>query len=211
MEGRAIAMDKVKLRMRWLRSGLLGCLLGGLWGCGTVPPGDVVSLQPSAEWQTLRSATVQLELPPGYVGGEPGRQLAQLQATLAAWGFGDRSEWLAQNAEAIELIAFQQGTQRLNNISLVQAPRPDNLSVLDYINTQATQLQTAGITVEHIDQAGTVGALTVSRDGLWQTSYVYPAEANFWVITYSHSDRSETVLAQMERSRQSFQLLPEQP
>jgi hypothetical protein len=159
---------------------------------------------------------VQLDIPPGYVGGEPGRQLEELQATLGAWGFGDRAEWLAQNADKIELLAFQQQadqdqTDHLNSISLVQADRPDQLSVLDYLQTQATQLQAAGITVDRLDQSGEVGQLQSHREGLFQTSYVHPTETTFWVLTYSSHDRNEALLSQIEQSHQSLQILPEIP
>jgi hypothetical protein len=195
---------------------LLGCLLWGLWGCGAVPNKAAV-LQPNSDWQTLQSTAVQLDIPPGYVGGEPGRQLEELQATLEAWGFGDRAEWLAQNADKIELLAFQaqvdpaEPSAPLNSINLVQVDRPEQLGVLDYLQTQAAQLKAAGITIDRLNQSGEVGQLQSHREGLFQISYVYPTETVFWVLTYSSNEPDAALLSQIERSHQSLQILPEIP
>ncbi|AMA10177.1 hypothetical protein [Picosynechococcus sp. PCC 73109] len=193
---------------RWRSLGL-GVLLLFLWGCGANPPGlETEILTPSNQWQTLTTEQVQLDVPPGYVGGNPGSDLPALAATLEAWDKGDRLEWLNQNAETLELLAFQAEGDRLNSITIVQEERPEALTLEDYLQQQVATLQAAGITVS-LTQTADQGRLELNRGDLTQVSYVYPETTTFWVITYSSDRPTAAFTAGVEQSQQSFQVRPE--
>lgn len=195
-------------RQSVLNCWLLGVLLLGLCGCGAVPVVDSAILSPSSDWQTLASEAVQLEIPPDYVGGEPERKLVAMQATLTAWGFGDRTEWLAQHAEKIELLAFQKDGETLNSINVVAEDRPADLDVAGYLQQQMAQLQAAGLKTE-LQTTPQGSYLQINGDDLFQTIYVYPVAETFWVITYSSTTPNPQFTEMVERSQQSFQVLPE--
>lgn len=198
--------------MKLFRSIVQACVLGVmllvLWSCGNATTPEVEALMPSDQWQTLQTSTVQLEIPPGYVGGEPGRQLTALQATLTAWGFGDRNEWLAQNADKIDLLALQHQAGDLNSINVVQESRPADLTVTAYLQQQQAKLQAAGISSNR-ESTPQGDGLTIQTEQGTQHLYIYPTDETFWVITYSSTARNPRVTAQIQRSQQSFQVLPE--
>ncbi|MBV5257904.1 hypothetical protein FLX56_05655 [Synechococcus moorigangaii CMS01] len=186
----------------------LGLLLALLWGCGENPARETEVLLPSDQWQTLQTERVALDVPPGYVGGSPGLDLDALQATLVAWGKGDRTEWLSQSTEDLELLAFQEKDGTLNSINVVQGERPENLSLEAYLQQQTAQLQAAGLTVT-TTQTTPWGRLELTQGNLTQISYVHPSDAVFWVITYSSDKPTAEFLAGVEQSHQSFQVRPE--
>lgn len=187
---------------------VLSLLLLGLWGCSTAPSVDRAILAANPDWQILTSEAVQLEIPPNYVGGEPEQELAAMQATLTAWGFGDRTEWLAQNAEKIELLAFQKDGTTLNSINVVAEDRPADLSAADYLQQQMEQLQAAGLDTELRENAQG-SHLQINANDLALILYVYPTPETFWVITYSSSTPNPQFTELVERSQQSFQVLSE--
>lgn len=186
----------------------LGTLMFLLWGCGTTPPPDTQALIPKDQWQTLKTEQVELSIPPGYVGGNPGLDLEALQATLMAWGKGDRTEWLGQNAEDLELLALREKDDNLESINVVQEERPENLSLEAYLNQQVEQLQATGITVTATQETNW-GRLELTQGQLQQISYVYPGDVVFWVITYSSDRPTAEFLAGVDQSHQSFRVRPE--
>lgn len=183
----------------------LGLLLLGLGSCGTNVPVETAILTPSDQWQTLTTANVQLDLPPGYVGGDPGRDLEALQRTLVAWEQGDRTEWLSQNAAEFEFLAFQRAGEMLNSINIVQEDRPKTLTLADYLQRQTEKLEAAGITATSTITA-TSASLELRSMNLYQRIYIYPTETVFWVITYSSGSPNAEFTAGVEQSQQSFQV-----
>lgn len=186
-------------------------LLWGLWGCGATPSADVSRLPSSDQWQTIKTEEIQLDIPPAYVGGDPELLLPEMQLTLTEMGFGDRTEWLAQNATKIDLLLFRAEGRDLKTINIVHASRPEDLSLETYLQQQINQLESGGVTVKDqgIDPDTNQGFLWVEGSALRQTTYVYPSEENFWVITYSGGINNDYAASEIERSRQSFQVLPE--
>lgn len=192
--------------MAQLRTGGIAALSVGLWGKS--PGLETEILTPSNQWQTLTTEQVQLDVPPGYVGGNPGLDLPAMAATLEAWDKGDRLEWLNQNAETLELLAFQAEDGRLNSITIVQEERPETLTLEDYLQQQVATFQATGITVG-LTQTADQGRLELNRGDLTQVSYVYPETTTFWVITYSSDRPTAAFTAGVEQSQQSFQVRPE--
>jgi hypothetical protein len=195
------------------RSCCIGVLLWGLWGCGATPSADVSRLPSSDQWQTIKTEEIQLDIPPAYVGGDPELQLPEIQLTLTELGFGDRTEWLAQNATKIDLLLFRAEGRDLRTINVVHAARSEDLSLEAYLQEEVRKLESGGVTVESqgIDPVTNQGFLRVKGEQIHQTTYVYPSEESFWVITYSGGMIDDQAASEIERSRQSFQVLPEMP
>lgn len=177
------------------------------------PSADVSRLPSSDQWQTVKTEAIQLDIPQAYVGGDPGLQLPEIQATLTALGFGDRTEWLAQNATKIDLLFFRAEGRELRTINVVHTARPAELSLENYLQAQVRKLEAGGVTVEAqgIDPTTSQGFLQVQKAEMRQTTYVYPSEEDFWVITYSGGLSDARATSEIERSRQSFQVLPKIP
>lgn len=185
-----------------------GFFIWGIWGCTPGKQtfeGDI--LKPTAQWQIISTEDVSLEMPPGYVGGEPGRLLPEMQATLAAWGLGDRNEWLAQNAEKIDLLAFQNQTDSLRTINVVSEKRPESSTLIDYLEGQTQKLQAANLTAEFVLLPADIGQMQIEVKNLQQRIYVIPEDEYFWSITFSGSklDRDQS---EIDRTVQSFRILP---
>lgn len=186
-------------------------LLWGLWGCGATPSTDVSRLPSSDQWQIVKTEEIQLDVPPAYVGGDPELLLPEIQLTLTEMGFGDRTEWLAQNATKIDLLLFRAEGRDLRTINVVQEARSEDRSLETYLQKQISQLESGGVTIEEqgIDPNTNQGYLRVKGSQMRQTTYVYPSEETFWVITYSGGMDDDNATSEIERSRQSFQVLPE--
>lgn len=186
-------------------------LLWGLWGCGVAPSANVPELPSSDQWQTLTTEEIQLDIPPAYVGGDPELQLPEMQLALTKMGFGDRTEWLAQNATKIDLLLFRTEGRDLKTINVVHEARPEDLSLEAYLQQQISQLESGGVIIKEqgIDPDTNQGFLQVEGAHMHQTTFVYPSEENFWVITYSGGINNDHAASEIERSRQSFQVLPE--
>ena len=184
-------------------------LLGGLWGCadGMTQSETSMAIAPNEQWKMLQHEEIQLEIPPGFVAGLPGLQLEELQASLEAAGFGDRTDWLAQNAENIALLAFKKEGDQLATINVVNGGRSPKGSLESYVSLQAQKLETAGIEVvsKTIEADDAVGTLQISAADHQQTIYVYPSTENFWVVTYSGTEPFDA--ATLERSRRSVEIL----
>ncbi|AFY36541.1 hypothetical protein Lepto7376_0091 [[Leptolyngbya] sp. PCC 7376] len=164
-------------------------LVGSLWGCaGSMsPPDSSLAIAPNEQWQILQNEGIQLEIPPGFVAGVPGLQLEELQASLVAGGFDDRTDWLAQNAEKIDLLAFQKSGDQLATLNVVRAGRSPEETLENYLDQQVSRLEAAGIVVESqiVERDGKVGELRLTGTDQQQIIYVYPSTEDFWVLTYS--------------------------
>lgn len=189
----------------------LWCCAMGLVGCSTflspAPDGEL-GLAPSPTWQTLRHGAITLEIPPGYVAGIPNEQLAELQASLENAGFGDRTDWLAQNAEEIAIIAFAPQGDTLNGINVVQEDREPDQDLKAYLQQQGDRLTAAGLTISRqlIEPETNQGILHLERGNFQEYIYVYPDAETFWVVTYSGA-KEHLDLDLIDQSRRTVQLL----
>lgn len=176
-----------------------------------MPSADVSRLPSSDQWQTIKTEEIQLDIPPAYVGGDPELQLPEIQLTLTELGFGDRTEWLAQNVTKIDLLAFKEIGRNLNTINVVQETASETARNVDsYVLQQISKLEAAGLTVEQqvFDPAfPDRRVFTVKNPNVYQIVYVYFKTDVFWVITYSGD--VEVTQPDIQRSSQSFQILSE--
>lgn len=184
-------------------------LCSGLWGCG-VSSGSAERATPLAvgdQWRSLATEGFTVEIPPGFVAGIPGLELEGLQASLEAMGFAERSTWLAQNAENIDLLAFQQVDDELNSINVVRAGRSPDETLESYLKRKVEQLQTVGIQAESqiVETEPMVGELQVQEASQSQTIYVFAGTDDFWVVTYSGKD-GQFDKNLIEQSRRSVEI-----
>ncbi len=190
---------------RWA---IAAVVCGSLWGCANnvTPEETELALEPNQDWTLVEHEGIQLEIPPNFVVGQPGLELEELQASLTDAGFGDRTDWLAQNAEDVVLLAFEATDDQLSAINVVQIGRSPDEALEDYLAQQVTQLEAANITVAPPQIEAEVGILEISADNQEQFIYVYPSAEDFWVVTYS-GGRGQLAASTIERSRRSVEIL----
>ena len=179
-----------------------------LWGCaGSSMNTEVPVASVSEQWRSLSIDNFSVDIPPCFIAGLPGLELEALQGSLEEMGFGDRADWLAQNAENIDIVAFQQVDGDLNSINVVRAGRSPDETVTDYLEQQVTQLEAAGIDVESQAVAAdpTIGSLQLRQADQAQSIYVFASTDDFWVVTYSGEDGQFDEML-IEQSRRSVEI-----
>ena len=191
---------------------LVALFCTGLWGCaGSQLTSNVASVLPvSEQWRSLTIDNFSVDVPPGFVAGLPGLELEALQGSLEEMGFGDLADWLAQNAENIDVLAFQQVGEQLNSINVVRDGRSPEETVEDYVMWKVQQLKTVGVKAESeiLETEPVVGKLQLLELGQAQSIYVFAGTDDFWVVTYSGKD-GQFDDSLIEKSRRSVEILSE--
>lgn len=96
----------IKIFQRSVTAFVCLCLVLSLSACQQKNP-DVLA-SPPGDWVLIRGEGVALSLPRGFVGGNPGRELAEIQAQLGAIAPDSEKKLRAvsQNPTAVALVAF---------------------------------------------------------------------------------------------------------
>ncbi|NJL89667.1 MAG: hypothetical protein HC916_07605 [Coleofasciculaceae cyanobacterium SM2_1_6] len=125
------------------------CLVVSLSGCQQKIP-DVLA-SPPGDWVAIRGEGVALSLPRGFVGGNPGRELAEIQAQLGAIDPDSEKKFRAvsQNPTAVALVAFDtQGSQApkipmTTNVNITSQSLPKDAEAQALLAMGAKQIMTS--------------------------------------------------------------------
>lgn len=138
---------------------LAGCLVMILSSCQNFSPKDpqvsspdqtkpnLEALELTAQnWQTIKGEGISLSLPESYRGGNPNRNLPEIESALTELqqNYGRRLQTIKQNVENTALIAFDTRSltkEALTNVSIVQHPLENSIDLEDYLSQAVQQLQ----------------------------------------------------------------------
>jgi len=202
--------------MKYLLSVLLGILvLITISSCQDFSPRNpqvssnyqnVDSTMPSLEafdlaaenWQTLQGEGMSLSLPESYQGGNPVRDLNEIETALNRLdeGYSKRLQPIKQNLERTAFIAFDARSltqDALTNVNVVQHPLNQATSLEDYLGQiaqqlrQTHQIQEETIITQNQSPLGRIVTNVTTEEGISmkQLFYVQLQGETIWITTYT--------------------------
>ncbi len=97
-------------------------------------------------WQTLEGEGISISLPKGYQGGNPLRDLTEIESALNSLdtSYGRRLQSIKQNLDNLVFIAFDTRSltpDTLTNLNIIQQPLEGSISLGDYLDQAIEQLE----------------------------------------------------------------------
>lgn len=154
------------------------------------------------KWQTIEGNGIRLSLPESYRGGNPNRDLPEIESALTELqeSYGKRLQTIKQNVENMALIAFDTRSltsEALTNVNIVQHPLQESMDLETYLSQAVQRLQkTHQIEEQNLvaqnesSQGRLVASTTTEKDMTMKQLFHFqfqPAEANntVWIVTYT--------------------------
>jgi len=163
----------------------------------TTPNLDALELT-AQNWQTIEGEGVSLSLPEHYRGGNPTRDLTEIESQLSELqkGYGQRLQTIKQNLEHTVLIAFDARSltkDALTNVNIVQHPLEETVNLETYLSQAVNQLQPTHqieeqtiMTQNGSSQGRIVAKITTEQDiTMTQLFYFQPKPETMWITTYT--------------------------
>jgi len=174
----------------------------------------------AANWQTLTGEGITLSVPATYRGGNPVRDLTEIETALTNFDqrYEKRLQPIKQNLEQTALIAFDARSltaDALTNVNVVQQPMKQKTSLEDYLATTVKQLQSThqieeeAIITQNQSSLGRIVANVTTETGvsLKQLFYLQPQKETIWITTYTTPTREfQGRLSNFEQSIASLEI-----
>ncbi|AFZ43077.1 hypothetical protein PCC7418_0862 [Halothece sp. PCC 7418] len=149
-------------------------------------------------WQTIAGEGITLSLPETYLGGNPVRDLTNIETALTDLdqSYEKRLQPIKQNLEQTVLIAFDARSltaNALTNVNVVQQSLNQQTSLEDYLAKTVQQLQATHqieeetILTQNKSSMGRIIASVTTEEGvsLKQLFYLQPQKETVWITTYT--------------------------
>lgn len=171
-------------------------------------------------WQTMAGEGMTLSLPETYRGGNPVRDLTNIETALTDLdqSYGKRLQPIKQNLEQTALIAFDArslSADALTNVNVVQQPMNQKTSLEDYLAKTIKELQDShqieaeAIITQNQSSLGRIVANVTTEAGvnLKQLFYLQPQKETIWITTYTTPTREfQGRLSNFEKSIASLEI-----
>jgi len=149
-------------------------------------------------WQTIQGEGMSLSLPESYQGGNPVRDLNEIETAFTRLdeGYSKRLQPIKQNLEQTAFIAVDARSltpNALTNVNVVQHPLNPATSLEDYLGQVAQQLrpthqiQEETIITQNQSSLGRIVANVTTEKGvsMKQLFYIQPEGETMWITTYT--------------------------
>ncbi|NBD16977.1 MAG: hypothetical protein GVY04_12795 [Cyanobacteria bacterium] len=149
-------------------------------------------------WQTIQGEGMSLSLPESYQGGNPVRDLNEIETAFTRLdeGYSKRLQPIKQNLEQTAFIAVDARSltpDALTNVNVVQHPLPQETSLEDYLGQVAQQLRPTHqieeetIITQNQSSLGRIVAKVTTEKGvsMKQLFYIQPQGETIWIATYT--------------------------
>lgn len=206
---------KPKLSRDFLLNLLLICLVLTLSSCQSFSPKDpnVSSNQSNLEevtpqlkaldleaenWQTIQGEGVSLSLPESYRGGNPLRDLTEIEDALSGLdkSYGRRLQGIKQNLDQIVFLAFDARAttpDALSNVSILKQSIEPEITLETYLEKAVKTLEKTHkiegeiITTQGEKSLGRIIATVTTEEGvaMKQLFYFQPETEVIWITNYT--------------------------
>jgi serine/threonine-protein kinase len=166
------------------------------------------------EWQTMEGEGITLSLPKSYRGGNPLRDLTEIESAISQLdeNYEKRLQAIKPNLDNTLLIAFDARSfepDTLTNVNVVQQPYQKETSLEEYLSQAVKQLQSSHeieektIITQNQSSLGRIVAKVTTEEGttLQQLFYFQPQAETMRISTYSTpASEFQRRIANFERS-----------
>ena len=203
-------------------------LLGTIIACSPAPTetgnsstsnSNNVPVEVPTGWKTIVGNGVSLSLPSRYEGGNPGKDIKQLEEKLSAINpsYTERIEPIKQRTKAIALIAFEPQNSEIktiNNVSVIKDNIPENTDKKSTIETAIRKIssvyeivETEDFTVNDYPGKKIIAQADSQGDLIQILLYLLVDQDNLWLVTYTTTATEfEQLLPDFEKSVQTFRV-----
>ncbi len=172
-------------------------------------------------WSVIEGEGLSISLPSDYFGGNPARDLDDLNAKLANINpnLTNRLQKVRQNIESIYFLAFNTNIDDFNwidNINIVAEKNNQKISLNNYFEKYKKQISTK-IKLEQESEIKLynnqavkkiIGNYSLEETKVKQLFYIFEQNNNFWVVTYTTTaDKFENNLSIFEKSIKTLKIL----